>query len=142
MIEQNHNFEYDLKVGQEGENILSKLLRDGNDEYTVEVKLDSIAHRTGNFYIEYQSRGKDSGLKTTRADYYALMTIDKSFVMMVKTDHLKKALKSWQRKCVNQKLNPDKTWRKKGGDDKTSVGMLIPVKQLAQEILWAMRDFD
>ena len=138
MIEQNYDWRYDLKVGQEGENVLSKLLRSDSDDYTVEVKLDSIAHRTGNFYFEYESRGKPSGLKTTKADYYALMTIDKKFVMMVKTDHLKQALKSWQRKCVNQNLNADKTWKKKGGDDKTSVGMLVPIKELVYEILRAM----
>jgi hypothetical protein len=138
MIEQNHDWRYDLKVGQEGENVLSKMLRGSNDDYTVEVKLDSIAHKTGNFYIEYQSRGKDSGLKTTRADYYALMTMDKSFVMMVRTEHLKQALKSWQRKCVARKLDPDRTWRKRGGDNKTSVGMLVPVRELVDEILRAM----
>lgn len=138
MIEQNHDWRYDLKVGQEGENDYSKLLREGKPFYTVECKSDRIAHRTGNFYIEYKSRGRDSGLSKTRADYYALMTVDTNFHMVVKTEHLKKALRSWQMKCIKKKLPPENTWRKKGGDDNTSIGMLVPIKELVAEILQAM----
>ena len=138
MIEYNDDWRYDLKVGQDGESFIAKLLRKGNDNFTVEVKLDKAAHRTGNFFIEYESRGKDSGLKTTIADYYALMTADQNFVLLVSTEHLKNALRAWRQKCVDQQKPPERTWQKRGGDGKTSVGMLIPVGQLVQEILRSM----
>lgn len=138
MIEYNDDWRYDLKVGQEGESFISKLLSKGEGCYTVEVKLDKRAHSTGNFFIEYESRGKPSGLKTSIADYYALMTVDQNLVMIVRTDHLKKALKSWQQRCVEADKPPDKTWQKRGGDGLTSVGMLIPVAELADEILRVM----
>lgn len=129
-MQQNHDFRYDLKVGQEGETFLSQLLRDGKDHYTVEVKLDTQAHRTGNLYFEYISRGKDSGLRTTESDFYAVMTSNKSFCLLVKTDLLKKALRNWHSRCVKENRNPDKTWRKKGGDNQTSTGVLIPMAEL------------
>lgn len=135
MIEQNNNWQYDLKVGKKGESFISKLLRKEKDFYFVEVKSDRVAHRTGNFFIEYQSRGKDSGLKTTIADYYALTTVDQKLVVFVQTEHLKKALAAWRQKCIEAKKPPEKTWKKRGGDNQTSVGMLVPVGELMHEIL-------
>ena len=130
MIKQNNDFRYDLKVGQEGETFLSQLLRDGKDHYTVEVKLDTQAHRTGNLYFEYESRGKNSGLQTTESDFYAIMTSNKSFCLIVKTALLKDALRNWHNRCVRENRNADMTWRKKGGDNGTSTGMLIPITEL------------
>ena len=134
----NEDWKYDLKIGNKGENEFCRLLRNGGNCYTVECKSDSMTHRTGNFYIEYKSRGKHSGLKKTEADYYSLQTMNKKLFLVVPTDHLKKALRSWQQKCVAKKLPPEQTWAKKGGDDQTSVGMLVPVRELIDEILQAM----
>jgi hypothetical protein len=139
MIEQNHDWRYDLKVGQEGENLISKLLRRNQDNFTVECKLDTMAHRTGNFYFEYNSRGRKSGLNTTQADFYALMTADQNFVMIVRTEKLKAALHAWKQKCIDQNLPPEQTWKKRGGDNKTSIGLLIPINELIQQILLQLR---
>jgi len=135
MIKFNHDWRYDLEVGQEGENFVSKILRNGNESYTVEVKFDTRAHETKNFYIEYASRGKKSGVLKSQADYYCMMTVNESFCLMVKTDHLRKAMKAWKNKCIAQDLEPSNTWQKRGGDNLTSVGMLIPARELIDEIL-------
>lgn len=133
-IRQNHDWRYDLKIGQEGENFLSKLLRKGQDSYTVEVKLDTQAHRTGNLFFEYRSRDKPSGLVTTQSDYYAVMTAGEDFVIIVRTELLKMALRQWRLDCIQQGKDPAQTWEKRGGDDLTSVGMLVPITQLIYQI--------
>jgi hypothetical protein len=51
------NFEYDLVFGQEGEMSFADLTNK-----KIEVKRDRIAHKTGNIFIEYESRGKPSGI--------------------------------------------------------------------------------
>ena len=38
--------------------------------FTVEVKEDFGAHRTGNIAVEYSCRGKDSGVLVSNSDYY------------------------------------------------------------------------
>jgi len=54
----NNDFKYDLKIGQVGETMLNEILHDS----TIEVKRDSWIGRTGNIAVEYQSRGKPSGI--------------------------------------------------------------------------------
>ena len=62
----NNDFKYDLKIGQVKEKQLAEILTNK----TVEVKYDLKALETGNIYVEYQSRGKPSGISTSEADYY------------------------------------------------------------------------
>lgn len=114
-MEYNNNFAYDLKVGQVKENELGEAL----ENKTIEVKTDmGQAQRTGNFFIEYESRGKASGIAKTQADYWAL-SIGPAIVM-VKTEDLKKMC----RKYIN-------TFRdKRGGDSNTSKGILLPITDL------------
>ena len=68
-MEYNSDFRYDLRIGQMSEIIIGQLLT----SRTVEVKMDFGVHNTGNFYIEYQSRGKASGIANTEADYWILI---------------------------------------------------------------------
>jgi hypothetical protein len=65
----NGDFKYDLALGQLGEGWVGKML----SSKTIEVKFDFACYRTGNFYIEYESRGKPSGIATTKADYWMLI---------------------------------------------------------------------
>jgi len=117
-MEYNSDFEYDLSVGKIGEKILGSIL----DDSTIEVKTDFEYHKTGNFYIEYQSRGKPSGISTTKAKYWALISSRSrdlnqdsvSFFLIIETEKLKRLCKKhYYRKNVL------------GGDSDTSVGLLI-----------------
>jgi hypothetical protein len=49
-----------------------------NDTITIyyEVKADRIAYKTNNICIEYRCNNKNSGLSTTKADYYAYFIIN------------------------------------------------------------------
>lgn len=69
MYKQNNNFEYDLKFGQMKEKELGKIL----DDKPIEVKTDCKWKKTGNLAIEFKSRGKPSGISTTKAEYWAFI---------------------------------------------------------------------
>lgn len=89
------NFQKDLKTGKKGENLVIKLLEENNiqcelndnkktrlyydiagefgrTKFTMEVKNDKMAKKTGNLAIEFFNSGKDeqSGIDITKADLW------------------------------------------------------------------------
>ena len=110
----NNDFKYDLKVGQ----VKEKELGDIFSTKSVEVKFDLQALKTGNVYVEYFSRGKLSGISTSQSDFYCFAFGD--------TFHLiaSKLLKDRCRKYLNTKKD------RLGGDNNTSKGILLPIKEL------------
>ena len=110
----NSDFKYDLKVGQVKEKELGEIFRDK----TVEVKTDLKAHKTGNVYIEYESRGKPSGIATSEADYYCLAFND--VMELIESSKLKELCRGYFKTSRNRK----------GGDNNTSKGILLPIKDL------------
>ncbi len=109
----NDNFAYDLAIGQAEEIWLGNLLKGKK----LEIKRDFVAGRTGNIFVEYESYGKPSGIKTTQADYWAFI-LDNQRVIIVPT----KFLKDVARHC-KQVI---------GGDKKASKGVLVPVDKLVR----------
>ena len=65
-MEYNSDFKYDLQLGQLGEQHLAKILINKK----IEVKTDYQATQTGNIFVEYESRGKPSGMATSEAEWY------------------------------------------------------------------------
>lgn len=110
----NNDFKFDLKVGKTKEIELGNIL----NGKTIEVKFDLKALETNNVYVEYQSRGKPSGISTTLSEYYC-------FAFGV-TYHLieTKILKERCRKYLG--TNRDR----KGGDLNSSKGILLPINEL------------
>ena len=84
----------------------------------IEVKSDAIAKKTGNVFVEYQSRGKKSGIATTESDYYAF-EIDNTYII-ISTEKLSKASRKY--------IGTDRDVL--GGDSNTSKGILLPVIEL------------
>jgi hypothetical protein len=113
-MDYNNDFKYDLKVGQTKEKELGAIF----NNKTVEVKYDLKALETNNVYVEYYSRGKKSGISTSQADYYCFAFGD--------TFHLisTSSLKNKCRKYVGTDRD------KNGGDNNTSKGILLPIKEL------------
>ena len=110
----NSDFKYDLEVGQlMGESKFHSMLSNSK----IEVKYDRKSRETGNVFIEFESRGKPSGIATSQADYWAYFFGDEE-CLVISTERLKKKLKS---------LNPP---RIRGGDNNTSVGLLVKLKEL------------
>jgi len=119
MVQCNNNFKYDLEFGQIRENRIADLLLNER----IEVKTErGTWSRTGNIAIEFECRGKPSGIATTQASYwFHILEIDgvDYCSLLFKTDVLKKAIKSTKNyRIVN------------GGDDNLSRMVLVPIKEL------------
>lgn len=103
-----YNFHKDLKVGKKSEQEASELLVNyfqnkrgaddvkvdfnddkkydikltiGDKSRTYEVKTDLMCGYTGNFALEYECRGKPSGIVTTEADYW-IYKLDDGFYLI------------------------------------------------------------
>lgn len=122
----NSDFKYDLQLGQSYENQLASIsdIEDLQilqillemESTKVEVKRDYQAMKTGNIFVEYQSRGNLSGISTTQADYYCYFLSDEHFIMST-TNRIKQMC----RRYWNTKRN---VW---GGDSNSSRGILLPL---------------
>jgi len=110
----NNDFSHDLEVGQIGEHALGQIL-EGTD---IEVKTDLRAHRTGNVFVEYQSRGKPSGIAKTNAQWWAFIISDTQ-IILIETEKLKEVC----RELYNLSSVV-------GGDNDTSSGVLVPISRL------------
>jgi len=114
-MKRNSNFKFDLKLGQLAEDSISDLL----SNKSIEVKRDFRSLETGNVFIEYSSRGKASGISKTEADFYCIIISDERYIF-VSTKELKEKC----RKYLG--TNRDK----RGGDEDTSKGILLPLIDL------------
>lgn len=112
------DFRYDLELGNIKEKELAEILSNKK----IEVKYDRQAVDTGNVFIEYESRGKPSGLSTSESDYYCVIIKENIFII-IKTEELKQ-------KCRVYISANHWRGRKKGGDNNTSIGVLLPLKDL------------
>ena len=112
------DYDADLSLGKRGE--LETL---GILSGTLEVKTDRLAYRSGNLFVEYECRGKASGLAATTADWWAFNILDDTgaikCVLLVKTDRLKAECRAiYSAKKTN------------GGDDNAAKGVLLPIRRL------------
>ena len=116
-MQYNSNFKYDLAVGQIAEKALAEIF----ENKKVEVKTDFKAKTTGNLFIEFKSRGKDSGITTTQADYCALkLKICSCLLKQKSSDFSLKTLKVQTPKDAEE--------------IPTSIGVLLPLNTLIQNI--------
>ena len=108
-----NDFRADLKFGQENEKKIAEKIFNIPIE-SIEVKEDKIANATGNIFIEYESRGKPSGIATTQADVWFYTVTESPGGLFFYTKELKE---------IVEFLKPTHT--RLGGDDNTSKGILI-----------------
>ena len=117
-----NKFDVDLEFGQKFEKSLAKILSVG----IVEVKTErDMWKKTGNVAIELASRGKLSGLNTTKAEWWAqVLTIEGNIegVLMFPVEKLKKIVKKSVYKGRGRMVM--------GGDKDTSEIALIPLEDL------------
>lgn len=118
------DFRYDLKFGQVGE----KLLADIFNNRKIEVKRDKWIPRTGNIAIEYESRGKPSGILKTEADWWAFIfsgNVEDNLLLMVEVKHLKN---------LYEKYSKYDDFLRNGGDKNTSKMVLIPIDEIRKPL--------
>lgn len=114
-MDYNSDFAYDLAIGQGEEVWLGDLLRGAK----IEVKRDFKSSKTGNIFVEYECRGKPSGIATTEADYWAFI-LNGERVVILPTEFLKDLCRYYYEE---QKVA-------KGGDNNASMGVLIPTGRI------------
>ena len=113
-MEFNSDFRYDLKVGQVAEQALAAIF----EGKKVEVKRDRKARLTGNIFVEYESRGKPSGISASEADYWCFV-VEETFILLT-AQRLKE--------IVEPLKGTDK--ERRGGDNNTSVGVLLRIADI------------
>jgi hypothetical protein len=115
-MKHNSDFKFDLFLGKITEGEVADIFSNSK----IEVK-DETAHskRTGNVFIEFESRGKPSGIVKSKSDFYCFKTTEGSYIF-VETKKLKKVFKD----------NYNKKGFVKGGDSNTSKGVLVPIIDL------------
>jgi len=108
-------FTKDLSYGKKHEKLVMKSLEN------FELKTDRMAHRTGNVYVEFQSRGKDSGIRTSKSDTWIFKIPNNKdihlFSIHIPLTRLRKLVSK------DYKVVP-------GGDKLTSRGYLVPLTDL------------
>lgn len=108
-------FSKDLKYGKKHE----KLVMESRLDY--ELKTDRLAHKTGNVYVEYESRGKSSGITTSKANLWIFKIVDKKdkhlFSIEIPLDRLRKKVYNKYPTTL-------------GGDHRTSKGYLVSLTDL------------
>ena len=111
----NLNFKKDLKLGNDGEDVIINFLEskgcsyvDSNNdnkydlkmvtkgkETTYEIKTDvkvAPVYDTGNIFIEYESRGKSSGISVTQADWFVTYFKYLKEIWFIKSETLKQLI--------------------------------------------------
>lgn len=115
----NNDFSHDLLVGQIAEQFLGDLLQNKK----IEVKNDKIAHKSGRVFVEFECRGKPSGITTTQSDFWAFV-LTTGVVIIVSKDRLTEL-------CNNEYNNGNVI---RGGDRNTSQGFLINLDDLLRKV--------
>ena len=119
-VKHTNRFDLDLKFGQEKENELQIAI-----EGQVECKADRLCVKTGNIFVEIESRGKPSGIMVTTSKYYAICLVvenrENDIWVLIPTKILKELMKEYP--------------IKNGGDRWTSKGHIIPKADLLNLII-------
>ena len=92
-----NDFKYDLKIGQLGEELLNDILQNKK----IEVKRDSWVYKSGNIAIEYESRGKPSGIAKSEADYWSFIFsggYEDEIIIIIKSSRLKIICREYYKK--------------------------------------------
>ena len=121
MKDRKTNFDYDLIIGKEGEQLVDHIFKNCK----IEVKRDFWTGTTGNIAVEFESRGKPSGISKTKSDYYAFVLAEQyrdEVIIIIKTKRLKEIAREYYLKGAVKEM----------GDDKTSLSVLIPIKELSK----------
>lgn len=122
MFNNDNRFDLDLQYGVIYEKQVAEMLQNKK----IEVKSErDLWKKTNNIAIEFESRGKPSGIMTTQADYwFHNLVIEGEIVatLVFPVDKLKKYIK---------KYTPSKV---RGGDDNTSRLYLIKLSNLFYDI--------
>ena len=119
-------YDIDLPFGLKYEGTLSELLTAKTNKL-IEVKTERDKwKKTGNIYVEFIWRETFSGLVTTEADWWAtILTLDGVIegIIILPTNLMREKVKQLIKDGIAK-------YPVKGGDDDSSQGALVPIKEL------------
>ena len=118
MTKANNKFDIDLRYGQDREQRIEKILKEGK----LEVKTErDWWFKTGNIAIEIECNGKPSGIMVTKSDYWVhiLANGDKDYCRLIFDT---KTIKKLTKKYIGTLKN--------GGDGWRSKFVLIPLSEI------------
>ena len=128
-LNKNSKFDIDLKYGQVREKRVDDLLKGGDAEVKTER---SWWRKSGNIAIEYEFRGKPSGIAKTEAKWWfnILELKNKEYCMLLfRVTRLKKIVEKYK-----------KTHTKEIGDYRASKCVVIPLKEIFSEGCYKLFD--
>jgi hypothetical protein len=122
-VKHKSDFSKDLITGHLGEQDYSKEVIDCMSG-DIEIKSEQDTWKeTGNMFVEFQSRGRDSGIATTQADHWVVSFYLKNklcFTLSIPTITMKKIARKYY--DLGRIAN--------GGDNDTSKGVLVPISSV------------
>jgi hypothetical protein len=126
------DFDLDFTRGQVGEKLVGSFL-ESLEGGTIEVKTDYRIAETGNVYVEtwqYRLPGavdkKQSGINTTKADYWVFASPQANGFICIATEALRSLLRDTNPREVRQPVS--------GVNTNASIGRLVPITSLLRAI--------
>ena len=118
MLNNDNRFDIDLSYGQVYEKQIADLLQNK----TIEVKSErDLWKKTNNIVIEFESRGKPSGIAVTKADFWFHNLVDKGEIV---------AILAFPVSVLKRYISGNSLKVIAGGDDKTSKLYVINLASL------------
>ena len=122
------DFDIDLDFGKMHEDNLRKILESTGSRIEVKTERD-IWKSTGNMAMEIEYKGRSSGIKITKADWWAHIFCFEDEVQMIFLLPVKKV-----KSILNNIFMNDKAVFINGGDNNNSKIMLVKIKDFAAEV--------
>ena len=126
-------FEADLSFGEAGEGLAASLVEQLTSG-SIEVKRDRKLSDTGNVAIEYACSGRPSGIRTTKAKYWAIVLSGDRYrdeaVVFIDTARLRKIADWYSVNCPQHVFS--------GGDRQAAKFVALPVAELLRGSLPGM----
>lgn len=122
-----------IKQGEPAEELVAAVARVSGVFGAVEVKTDLQAWDTGNIFVELNSRNSESGLTTTKADWFVYVIVevkDKDYDSYVFNPENVRSMLFMRTEELRKVAQPHLFRVIRGGDSDTSQGMLIPLTRL------------
>ena len=121
-----NSFDVNLKEGELAENELVQTI----SATSFEVKRDFYAYKSQNIAVEYASRGKASGIATTKASHWAFHLEHLDCTVIVKTETLKSLCRRYRKTSRDIPMGD----RDKKTGKKTSRGIKLPILDIFEPL--------
>lgn len=122
LFNKDSNFDIQLRLGEQAEQLLHDRFQNAKFELKTEV---SQWERTGNLCIEYEYRGRPSGIAATQADFWIheLTKQGKTVLYLL--------MPTWKLKAICRKAWLEGLYIEGIGDNGYSKAILLPINRIA-----------